>query len=92
MEDLRKKSNSEVEKIWRYLSQVVGFIMFIAPLYLPIRAYFFESKANVPVQIKDVAIAVVGIFLWLGGKAVGTVINSLGVIIIDFLKRISNTK
>jgi hypothetical protein len=92
MEDLRKKSNSEVEKIWIYLSQFIGLILFIAPLYLPIRAYFFESKDNIPLNLKDIAIAVVGIFLWLGGKSVGTVINSIGVIIIDTLKRISNTK
>tara|TARA_R110001606_G_scaffold367726_1_gene523323 strand:- start:1867 stop:2142 length:276 start_codon:yes stop_codon:yes gene_type:complete len=90
--ELEEKRETIAEKLWIIIFQVIGLILFIAPLYLPVRAYFLESKEDVPLTLTGVAIAVIGIFLARGGKAVGTVINNLGVIIIDFLKRISNTK
>jgi hypothetical protein len=92
MEKLKEKRYTGIEKLWIYLFQLIGLVLFIAPLYLPIRAYFFESIESVPISFTGGAISVIGIFLARGGNAVGTVINNIGVIIIDFLKRISNTK
>ena len=92
MEKLNEKRHTGIEKIWIYLFQLIGLILFIAPLYLPVRAYFFESKESIALNFTDVAISVVGVFLARGGNAVGTAINNIGIIIIDFLKRVSNTK
>ena len=31
---------------WIIAIRLIGFILFIAPLFLPLKAYFFESKEN----------------------------------------------
>lgn len=92
MQNLNEKHHSNFEQFWIYLFQVIGLILFIAPLFLPTKAYFFESKENVVISFKDVTMAVVGIFLARGGKSVGVVINNIGIIISDTLKRLANFK
>lgn len=92
MEKLNEKRHTGIEKFWIYLFQLIGLILFIAPLYLPVRAFFYPSIESVPISFTGGAISVIGIFLARGGNAVGTVINNIGVIIVDFLKRVSNTK
>ena len=89
MNNLKDKRDTFLESIWIAVMQLIGLIMFISPLYLPIRAYFFESKQSVPLSITDISIAIVGFFLWRGGKNVGTVVNNIGVIIINVIKKIA---
>lgn len=90
MKNLKQQTESKIEKFWIYLSQLAGFILFIAPLYLPTRAYFFESKESEPIDLKGIAISVFGFFLWRGGKSVGVLANSFGVVILKSIKKVFN--
>lgn len=92
MKPLNEKRESNAEHLWIWIFQVIGLLLFIAPLYLPVRAYFFTDVENVPLKMSDIGLAACGIFLARGGKAVGIVINNIGVIISDWLKRIANIK
>ncbi|MFI1771009.1 hypothetical protein [Thalassobellus citreus] len=89
---LAEKKDSKAEIVWIYFWQLLGVILFIAPLFLPVKAWFIESKEPVPITFFGGCIVVVGFFIARGGSAVGTVTNNIGIIIVDFLKRISNTK
>lgn len=92
MKNLNKKQETKAEKIWMLIFQIIGLIMFIAPLYLPILAYFSTSIESIRLTMSDIGLMVVGIFLVKGKEAIGIVINNIGIIITDTLKRISNTK
>ena len=89
MNNLNNTRETKLELVWIELMKLIGLVMFISPLYLPVRAYFFESKQSVPLSITDISIAIVGFFLWRGGKNVGTVVNNIGVIIINVIKKIA---
>lgn len=89
MNNLNNTRETKLELVWIELMKLIGLVMFISPLYLPVRAYFFESKQSVPLSITDISIAIVGFFLWRGGKHVGTVVNNIGVIIINVIKKIA---
>lgn len=62
--------------------------MLIAPLYLPLRAYFFTSIENIDLTRNDIIIACVGLFVSAGGKTIGTLVNNIGLVINKFLNKI----
>lgn len=92
MEKLKEKRGTIIEMIWVYLFQLLGLIFFIAPLWRPVIAWFTLDATPVPLTFFGGSISVIGFFIARGGTAVGTVTNNIGIIIVDFLKRISNTK
>ncbi|AKG94286.1 hypothetical protein AVT42_gp30 [Polaribacter phage P12002S] len=92
MNKLKETRETFVESLWIWVFQIIGLIMFVAPLYLPIRAYFFETKEVSALTMYDIYIAIVGVFLARGGKSVGTVINNIGVVIINVIKKVSGEK
>ncbi|WP_397446933.1 hypothetical protein [Polaribacter sp. R77954] len=63
MKNLNQKKESKGEKFWIIIFQIIGLIIFIAPLYLPILAYFSTSIESIRLSFSDIAIMVLGIFL-----------------------------
>lgn len=86
--NLKNKRDTFLEQIWIEVAKLIGLVIFIGPLYLPVKAYFFETKQAEPLTRFDIGITVVGFFLWRGGKSVGTVANNLGVVIVNIIKKI----
>ena len=89
MTKLLENQESKGQWIWVLFIRLVGVILLIAPLYLPIRAYFSLNMTNVPITKTEAILACVGMFLSAGGKQIGTLLNNIGLVISSFLKRLS---
>lgn len=92
MKKLNEKKHSKTEKFWMIIFQFIGFLMFIIPLFKTFKSWLFPEIGEFPITFAKVSAAVVGIFLVKGGDAVGTVVNNIGIIITDVLKKIASTK
>lgn len=79
MTKLLENQDSRGQWIWVLFIRLIGVIMIIAPLYLPFRAYFLETTANVSLVTQDVILIGAGIVLSSGGKQIGTLVNNLGI-------------
>lgn len=88
MNKLLKNTESKAQKVWVWSIRIIGFLLFIAPLALPFLAYFQEDKTNVPLTGGDWAFLGFGFLLSSGGKAIGMVVNNLGILLTAFLNKI----
>lgn len=84
---LENKEDSKGQWIWVVAVRFFGLILLIAPLFLPLRAYFYESIPNLVIPKNDVITASIGLFISAGGKQIGMIINNIGIIINAFTKK-----
>jgi len=89
MTKLLKNQESRGQWVWILLIRIIGFIILIAPLYLPILAYFSADIENITLTNRDVIMACVGLFLSAGGKQIGILLNNIGMLISTFLSKLT---
>lgn len=89
MTKLLENTESKGQWIWVLLIRVIGIILLIAPLFLPVRAYFYESIPNVALTTADIIMSCVGLFVSAGGKQIGILLNNIGIAISALLSKLS---
>lgn len=88
MTKLLENQDSKGQKVWIIIVRIIGFIMFIAPLFLPILAYFQADQENISLNGGDWIFLFFGFILSSGGKQIGMVVNNLGIIFTKFLEKL----
>jgi hypothetical protein len=89
MGNLLESQETKAQKIWVWVIRFIGLVLFIAPYFLPIRAYFYESIANVTIKMNDVYLSIFGLFLSAGGKQIGIILNNVGIVIGNITNKLS---
>jgi len=82
-----KGKDSVGQFIWILSIRIIGIVMFIAPMFLPLKAYFYEDVQNIAMAGSDIAMACAGLFISSGGKQIGILLNSIGVGINKFIEK-----
>lgn len=89
MGNLLENKETKAQARWVWLIRAIGFVLFVAPYFLPVRAYFYESVTNVVINMNDVYLSLFGLFLSAGGKQIGIILNNIGIVIDTITKKLS---
>jgi uncharacterized membrane protein len=89
MTKLLENQDSKGQKVWVWIIRIIGFIMFIAPLFLPILAYFQTDQENMSLNGGDWIFLLFGFVLSSGGQQIGMVVNNVGIIFSKFLEKLT---
>jgi len=89
MKKLLENRGSKAQLIWIIIMRLTGLIMFFAPLYLPIRAYFYPSIENVQISGSDYILMCVGFALSSGAKMIGILLNNVGIALGNLMNKIT---
>lgn len=89
MKNLLQDQETKTQFIWIFLIRLIGLVMFIAPIYLPVVAYFNLSIPNISPTFNEVCFSFVGLFMSAGGKHIGILINNIGLAISRIFKKLS---
>lgn len=89
MGNLLESQETKAQAIWVWLIRFIGLVLFVAPYFLPIRAYFYQSITNVAININDVYLSIFGLFLSAGGKQIGIILNNVGIVIGNITNKLS---
>lgn len=89
MTKLLENQESKGQKYWIIAIRLIGFIMFIAPLFLPLVAYFRFDLENITLNGGDWIFLLLGLVLSSGGKQIGMIINNAGIIFNRFSEKLT---
>lgn len=86
MGNLSTQNNSKAEKFWVIFMKIIGTVIFVAPLYKPVVAYFKDNSDKVIISSADFWFILGGFFLMFGSKQFGILANNIGIRVNKFLE------